>query len=54
MGKRCSNINGCVDVRIKLTVEPQTKNTQTVIAHTNLGNKYGGSWTLAILVVHGA
>ena len=34
-------------------VIPQTKNTQTVIAHTNLGNKYGGSWTLAILAVHG-
>ena len=35
-------------------MKPQTKNTQTVIAHTNLGNKYGCSWTLAILAVHGA
>ena len=33
--------------------QPLTKNTQTVIGHTNLGNKYGGPWTLAILAGHG-
>ena len=28
-----------------------TRNTQTVIGHTNLCNKYGGPWTLAILAL---
>ena len=27
------------------------RNTQTVIGHTNLCNKYGGPWTLAILAL---
>ena len=30
---------------------PLTRNTQTVIGHTNLCNKYGGPWTLAILAL---
>ena len=33
-------------------VTPLTRNTQTVIGHTNLCNKYGGPWTLAILALH--
>ena len=32
-------------------VAPLTRNTQTVIGHTNLCNKYGGPWTLAILAL---
>ena len=31
--------------------QPLTRNTQTVIGHTNLCNKYGGPWTLAILAL---
>ena len=34
-----------------LPVEALTRNTQTVIGHTNLCNKYGGPWTLAILAL---
>ena len=30
-------------------VLPLTRNTQTAIGHTHLGNKYGGPWTPAIL-----
>ena len=32
-------------------VQSLTRNTQTVIGHTNLCNKYGGPWTLAILAL---
>ena len=32
-------------------VDPLTRNTQTVIGHTNLCNKYGDPWTLAILAL---
>ena len=32
-------------------VQPLTRNTQTVIGHTNLCNKYGVPWTLAILAL---
>ena len=33
------------------SARPLTRNTQTVIGNTNLCNKYGGPWTLAILAL---
>ena len=39
------------DCYLNIVVSSLTRNTQTVIGHTNLCNKYGGPWTLAILAL---
>ena len=46
------NINGQNITNIRYvddTILPLSRNTQSVIAHTNLGYKFGGPWTLAIV-----